>query len=369
MFGSKEEFSPDPDWGAVLQEATAQTVIGITAKALPAETPAAIRSKWDKLALAQLANNIRYWKAQDDLHQLLTENGIPYVILKGAAAAMLYPDPLSRAMGDIDFLVAPEYLEQATTLLEKSGYRQHHEGERHIVYDKDHVLFELHRRFSYDDLDMEDTLQAAIPHAELQKIDGHEFFTLPATENGLVLLGHLWNHLHRGIGLRQILDWMLFVHTYGTDDFWMTQFSNPARQYHLATTAVTVTAMCRKYFHLPDPISWCASAEEDLCDELMKTVLDSGNFGRKQPFHSSTEGRVQGALDNLNRYGFFRYLQKAGEINWAAYHKHPRLKPFAWLYQIFRYAFLWLVLPKHQKLTTSLQKGAETSNLFKHLNQ
>ena len=37
--------------------------------------------------------------------QLFENNNIPLVILKGTAAAMYYPKPQLRTMGDIDFLV------------------------------------------------------------------------------------------------------------------------------------------------------------------------------------------------------------------------------------------------------------------------
>ena len=40
---------------------------------------------------------------------------------------------------------------------------------------------------------------------------------------------------------------------------------------------------------------------------------------------------------NGSHQGLFRYLQRAGEYNWKAYHRHHGLRPFCWLYQIFRY--------------------------------
>lgn len=367
MFGYEETFPSDTDWDAVLQEAKAQSIVGITSKALPSDVPSSVLLEWNKLAYAQLANTIRYWKAQDELHQLLTENSISYVILKGAAAAMLYPDPFSRAMGDIDFLVASDQFDRAKELLEGNGYKICHEGnDRHICFSKDRVSYELHRRFSYDDLDMEDILQAAIPHAELHQAAGHEFCTFPARENGLVLLAHLWNHLHTGVGLRQVLDWMLFVKGYATDEFWNTQFFDLAKQCHLEKTAIVAACMCRKYFKLPVHITWCHSAEEELCDELMETVLEYGNFGRKVS-NNKAEVKAQIALTGFSRYGIFRHLQNRGEINWTAYHSHPWLRPFAWLYQLFRYVVLWLTSPKNQKITSLIQKETKTNNLLKRL--
>ena len=42
----------------------------------------------------------------------------------------------------------------------------------------------------------------------------------PPLENGLVLLGHINQHLEEGLGLRQILDWALYVDKALDDDAW-----------------------------------------------------------------------------------------------------------------------------------------------------
>ena len=135
LFGAEVVFPPSIEWSDVLQEAQVQSIVGLTVKALPDDIPLSVKNEWETLALSQLAGTLRYWNAQDELHLLLTQNNIPYVILKGAAAAMLYPDPFSRAMGDIDFLVPPEHFEQAKALLTENGYRTSHEDtDRHIAY-------------------------------------------------------------------------------------------------------------------------------------------------------------------------------------------------------------------------------------------
>ena len=368
LFGTEVFFPSSIEWSDVLQEAQAQSVVGLTVKALPDGVPLSVKNEWETLALSQLANTLRYWNAQDELHRLLTQNNIPYVILKGAAAAMLYPNPFSRAMGDIDFLVPPGHFEQAKALLVENGYQSSHEdSERHIAYSKNGVSYELHYKFSYRDLDMEDKLQVMIPLAELHETAGHKFFTLPVRENGLVLLAHLWNHLHTGIGLRQVIDWMMYVHTNVTDDFWSTQFSDIAKQVGLEKAAITATCMCQKYFLLTDPITWCVSSNERLADKMMKMVLEYGNFGRKQKSQSEAEKKAQTALSGVSRIGFFRHLQNRGEANWKAYHKHQWLKPFAWLYQLFRYAVLWLIKPKKHKFSSILRKQSEINDLFEQL--
>ena len=93
------------DWDAVFEEAKIQTVAGIAAPAVPDSAPAELRSKWKTYSYQILANYHKVLAAQDQLLALLAEHNIPVAILKGAAAAIYYPNPSQRNMGDIDFLV------------------------------------------------------------------------------------------------------------------------------------------------------------------------------------------------------------------------------------------------------------------------
>lgn len=53
---------------------------------------------------------------------VLEAKGIPTVILKGAAAGMLYPDPGLRSYGDIDFMVSPADFKRARAALVAAGF-------------------------------------------------------------------------------------------------------------------------------------------------------------------------------------------------------------------------------------------------------
>ena len=362
------EITADVDWSAVLLEAQQQAVVSIAAQGLPVDMPQKAREEWRAAEYRQLAYNIRYWNAQDQLDCLLKENGIPYVILKGASAAMLYPHPLQRSMGDIDFLVPPDQFEKAQELLQANGYQPEHEpSDRHVGFKKGNISFELHRRFSYPDLDMEEDLIAGISRAEKQTVEGHVFYTLPKAENGLVLLSHLWNHLHTGVGLRQVIDWMMYALNEVDDETRNAGFSDLIEKYGLEKLAVTTAGACQRYLGMPNTHTWYADADDDLCEDLMTEVLNAGNFGRKQPSAGEEVSKVKTALSGIQRYGFIRHLQRQGEVNWTAYHSHPWLKPFAWLYQLVRYPVLWIKSPRRQKISTLVKRENEINALLKRL--
>ena len=301
----------------VVSEAEHQTVAGLIQPA----------------SYQQIAYYIRYTYEEQELIQLLEGHGIPLVILKGAAAAVYYPVPSRRSFGDIDFLVSPERFADAMELLEANGYIRGEDNERHIAYDKGGIHFEMHRRYSYEGIDIERYVLDGLAHREKGRIDEHEFPMLPPLANGLVLLVHVRQHLQSGLGLRQVIDWMMYCYRELDDEFWRDHFRSVTEEAKLTTLAITATALCQKYLGLTTDITWCRDADEGLVDELLDSLLISGNFGRKQGLGNN----VESVTIAIRREGLFRYLQRVGEHNWKAYHRHPGLRPFCWLYQVFRY--------------------------------
>lgn len=331
LFGADAKEASDTDWEAVRREAETQAVLGVAARGVPEE----VRLAWKQSASRVTANYLRYLHAQDALVGLLDRAGIPFALLKGAAAAVYYPAPSARETGDIDFIVPQDRFEETKRLLSENGYRYNpvHENVRHVGFDKGGTSFELHRRFSYPDMDLEQYVIDGLTRLDTASIDGHRFTMLPKTANGLVLLAHMMRHLQSGLGLRQALDWMMFVDRELDDDLWNAEFRAAAASIGLERFAVTATRICERALGLPKTRTWTDGADDALADDLLNCLLSSGNFGRKE----GEGGKIETVMTYFKRDGLFYYLQRAGESNWKAYHKHPWLKPFAWFYQIFRY--------------------------------
>ena len=158
---------------------------------------------------------------------------------------------------------------------------------------------------------------------------------LPTIPNGLVLLEHICQHLETGIGLRQIIDWMMYVNAKLHDEIWYDQFEAACENIGLRKLAMTVTKMCQLYLGLDPDITWCDEIDEGLCESLMGLIIESGNFGRKQG--PDTRKSVNTLLAARNFSALFHRLQYRGTNNWTLLKKYPYLKPFAWLYQLIRY--------------------------------
>ena len=139
------------EWKSICDEAIAQSVLGLILPRV-AESYLSENPKMREAMYMHVANYARYVHAQDNLCSVMNVADIPFVILKGNAAAIYYKTPSERTMGDIDFQVLPEDFEKTRKLLIDNGYAldiSSEEHDRHIAFSKDGVQFELHRKFSY----------------------------------------------------------------------------------------------------------------------------------------------------------------------------------------------------------------------------
>ena len=336
LFNIEPHFPEGVDWDAVLQEAKDQTVVALAAPAVPKEEA----SKW-QVSVAQ--NKMRFFQILDEqsnLVKLFQDAGIPMVIIKGCAAAMYYPMPMQRTMGDIDFIVPIEHMDDALRLMDESGYTFLLKVQRHYDYEKNGISLELHYHYSDVNWDIEQQITDGFSRPVMCEVYNQSFFALPVEINGLVLIDHIRSHLYSGLGLRQIIDWMMFVQSFTDDTMWTEQIALLVRDVGLEVLAMTVTKMCKMWLGLRDDITWCNNADEETANELMEMLFQSGNFGRKE---HNEDRPMKGIIMESSKQGVFHYLQVTGEATWKAYQKHHFLRPFAWLYQCLRFAKSGLV--------------------------
>lgn len=339
------DLPPDIPWGEVCDELSMHAISGLFSEQLPTlNLPPDVLTFWKKQSLMQFSGGMQLRHAQSKLVVLLKAENIPFAILKGTAAAMYYPDPTLRIMGDVDLFVRPADFERVLAFLADNGYERTDPDEdnfRHTQVQKDGARFEVHRHFShlnnpaharYIDGRMEEDLS----RVEWIADEWGEFPALPTVTNGLVLLEHVAHHLEGGLGLRQIIDWVAYVKCCLSDTQWHGEFAAAATACGLDTLAIVLTRMGQLFLGLPTAhITWCADADEVLCEQLMDLVYDYGNFGNKD-IVGNRVATVMGTAKTPAT--FFRYLQEVGCRNWPAAKRHRWLRPFAWAYQLGRFA-------------------------------
>lgn len=120
-------YTPD-DWRSLCQAAVRQRVAPLLHWSLqddPEQFPHPVREFLAHQYYQTCAYNQLYFHELDALLERFSREGLPVILLKGAALARsLYPDPGLRPMKDLDLLVHPADLERAVALAGELGYRQ-----------------------------------------------------------------------------------------------------------------------------------------------------------------------------------------------------------------------------------------------------
>ena len=345
---------------AVFDEMKQHAIIGLPAYVLgEIRMPESLRKEWKTFIYQQLLDYNQYIYKQNEIPL-----DVPYAILKGTSAAQYYPHPECRSMGDIDIITRPEDYKSACDTLIHCGFQE-------MTYDHD-IMHTRHREFCKENC----TIEVHLYYPKMNDIRAEKKLdsiirenicpshVLPDMINGLVLLEHISRHLESGLGLRQIIDWMMFVDKCLPDRAWPA-FQPLVHEIGLEKLAVVTTGMCERYLGL-EKRSWSAAADIRLCDDLLSYVMECGNFGCKQQDNTKIVPRVFSFTNNIK--GLFTALQNKGLKRWRLAQKYMILRPFAWLYQLFYYLKSILFRKKAiSSIVSEYREGKNRSHLFEQL--
>ena len=346
------------DWAAVLKEARRQTVIPTAAEAVPKSAPEEIRLEWIREVYDYEADGYRVRLGHRIIDKILSENFIPYVILKGAASGMYYPAMYQRCYGDVDFLIPPERKEEAIALLEKEGFIRGKELPYEIDLQKDGIDYDLHIAVNgIPDGEcgnsvrhcLSDTLQTAQEYC----LDGEVIKVPDEFHHGMVLLLHTAAHMTGfGAGLRQLCDWAAFVSHMG--ERFGEIFEKELRAAGLWRFAQVMTASCTRYLHM-ESCSWALEAENEtrLTEEFMEELLRKGGLA-----HDGNDDMDSVLIRNpddgeIGSGGFLvqgiHNLASKVKYQWPITNKYGFLVPFGINLMCIRY-FYGVLLGKYKKV-------------------
>ena len=328
----------------VLKELRLQTVSGIPAEncmknAVVQKRCPDLETWTDVWGLEVARHQARFLKTavvQQELIHTLQKRGIAVVIIKGFAAAYYYPHPELRSFGDIDALVSPEMLVKASAALEEAGFEPDHmhKEEYHLAFLKDGISIELHHSPSGIDEGpagpyIRDEMRLGLQNIEWIKVQGEQVPVLPWKQNGIEFIWHIREHLYNGLGLRQILDWMMFADKELTEKRYYGEFRDALEKMKLQRLAAVVTRMCQMYLGLrEDGFSWCKDVPEETCEELMDYLIEQGNFGIKTGYSEKTVKVISGYRTPA---AMLRRLQKNGSVHFPDLAKKPMVRHFLWV--------------------------------------
>ncbi len=350
---NREAILPDKvEWGAVIKEADEQAVLPVALysyvniRSLEREYPA-LKSKM----AGALSNNVRVSYHHAKLSELMEANGIQYVILKGCASARYYPEPLCRAMGDVDFLVSPKDLTYAGQILEKEGFKQCKEKHLcHIIYKSSEAHLEMHfepsgvpegkagdRVRAYLGDVFQTSVKAEVGGAEMRVPDDFH--------HGLILLLHTCHHLTgEGVGLRHICDWAVFANSL-SDDRFCELFEEKLKAVGLWRFAQLLTQLSVKYLGMPAKEWAMREVDEGLLRSMICDIFEGGNFGAKDSQRMNEakiiSNRGKNGVDDSLPMGkqLFLNMNNIVYLKWSAAKRYKILLPFGWIFFGTRHLF------------------------------
>ena len=284
VYDPKEELTTE-EISDIYKESLAQTVALLAFEALPEKAKSAV-PRFEASAFGVAANNIRVTTEHTAIGKALEDNGIPYCILKGYASAYYYPNPESRSMGDIDFLVAPSDIERATKVIEGIGYHSAENADLHdfhLEFFKGHSVAEMHyaisrtTEFGFDPSTITNDILAS---ARVCQTEFGEIKIPDPYHHAIINLLHIYRHyVSDGIGLRHLCDWAVFVASKDYDDAAdkLIEFTD---KWHLTRFSQMLSQISVQYLGIKNKDSF-GKLDEKLCREFMDDVIGLGNFGRK----------------------------------------------------------------------------------------
>lgn len=316
-----EQLSDSPNWNYIYNLACQQTVQGIIADGIGLYLSAYPEVKcpiFDEV-LNQSAQIIRQNyninQVQSKLCELLSNNDIGYVILKGQGVAQSYPRPMLRCSGDIDFFFTLENYEKAKAILKPMATS---------IEDKlvslecaltiDEVDVELHGHMTSGINDAADCHLQAMLDIVLREgdtrtviIDGNAVNVPSANFDAIYILTHTIRHLGSfGISMRQVIDWTMHMYANAQSiDF--GRLNHDIKSMHLQSLWDLFGMFTAEYLGAPSIVS--TVVDKPLTASLWEIIRESGSFGHNNPyFRHLHKGRLNERLARI--YYHFRQAHK-----------------------------------------------------------
>ncbi len=273
--------------------------------------------------------------------ELLQQQGIQVVLLKGPAISCYYPVPELRKSGDVDLLLldkdklaqAGKIFKEAGFCVEKKQITNHHLA----VETPQGIEIELHTMlaepFENDEINryLEQTALEMKYHVQEKDIMGIRLPVLSDAYNAYYLLIHMLQHfLREGFGLKLLCDWVVFWNSNISEEE-VQGYQKLIKESRLEGFSRMITSLCIHFLGLKD-IGLCSLLPKETSREFMKDILEAEEFGK-----SNRERML--VLQGTGISDYMREFQHQMHLNYPNAGKIWILWPLLWIATLIRFLY------------------------------
>ena len=231
-------------------------------------------------------SSMRKNAAVNDAICQLNKNGIQTLMLKGQVLSKLYSVPEARISGDTDlFLSSSADEKKACSALEEIGFEvieRPHTSHHAMCKRADAGLIELHLSLYdelFEDIWFKNKGEKHDEYISFTTQDGYVYKTLNYTDNAIFITLHAIKHFFsEGVGIRQIMDLLLFNKTYKDKTDWGKYFST-LEKLRFKKLYDYIVFIGNMYLGFNEECS--NDISQEIADEILTDIENGGVFGKK----------------------------------------------------------------------------------------
>lgn len=284
------------DWEAISRLAEEQGITALVNDGILRLPKALLPPRGTKIRLALITEQIAEHIQQQTHRQLKLYHKyeslqLSPVLLKGITLAGLYPKPELRLLGDIDiYLPGEDGYDKANEWARSKGAKLHGDSLYEQAYWYTSILVENHKYVTYFGIPRYDKALEEIMTSvregqgwHYEEVHGTLCRTLPIELNAVYIFHHILHHFsYLGIGLRQIVDWILYMQRHGqTMD--LALFTSYVERFDLLRPMQLFALMSIRHLGVDPSIYPFTIPHDDeacrLADAIIADTFIGGNFG------------------------------------------------------------------------------------------
>ncbi len=295
----------------------------------------------------------------NDIHSIIIQfekANINTCILKGEALARLYAAPSCRISGDCDILVDIDQENLACEILKKNDFTVNHRtvaSHHNFCTHSKMGVVELHISLYYDFIQdvWFDNLDMICDEYIKIKVNDTEITTLGVTDGLLFTVLHALKHfLVSGVGIRQVMDCLLYIKEYKDQINW-DRFNSIMKHLKYKKFVDTLIGIGVLYFDFDINELYNCTFDTELVNKMVVDMQNGGCFGynekerhnfyeiyNEQRFKTFKEENFHEYMTNWRRKSLFKMLSFSKDNMYSRYMyaKNNRLLlPIAWLNHVY----------------------------------